>query len=67
MNVGSVASNIALQAIAQQNALQPTLLAAAVNAPQTAALALTEAASASATASVESAVNALTSGIDTYA
>jgi len=67
MNVANVASNIALQVIAQQNATQPSLLAAAVSAPQTAALALTEAAADSATASVQSALGALGSAVDTYA
>jgi hypothetical protein len=63
MNVASVASNIALQVIAQQNASQPTLLAAAVAAPQTAALALTDAAS----AVVQADLSALGSAVDTYA
>jgi hypothetical protein len=63
MNVASVASNIALQAIAQQNATQPTLLAAAVAAPQTDALALTDAAS----AVVQADLSALGSAVDTYA
>lgn len=63
MNVASLASNIALQAIAQQNATQPTSLAAAVAAPQTDALALTDAAA----ASVQAALGSLGSAIDTYA
>jgi len=67
MNVAIAASTIALQTIAQQNATQPTLLAAAVAAPQTAALALTDAAVDSATSSVQSILGALGSGVDTYA
>jgi hypothetical protein len=52
MNVSAsaAAAQIALQTIAQQNAQQPTQLAAAVNAPQTDALALTQAESAATTA-----------------
>lgn len=53
MNVSPTASlaaaQVALQVIAQQNAQQPTQLAAAVDAPQTDALALTQAETAATT------------------
>jgi hypothetical protein len=65
MNVSTAASTIALQTIAAQNALQPTSLGAAVNSPQSSALALIEASTATAQASDPSAT--LGTLIDTYA
>jgi len=61
MNVSPAASlaaaQVALATIAQQNAQQPTQLAAAVDASQTDALALTQAESAGVTATLGTTIN----------
>jgi hypothetical protein len=63
MNVSNVAASVALQALSAQSAQQPSMLAAAINAPQSAALALTDAA----TASLTNASGVLGTLINTYA
>ncbi len=63
MNVSLAASQVALQAIAQQNAQQPTQLSAAVNSSQTDALALTQAE----TAMAPGTTGTMGTNINTYA